>query len=60
MKRVYSDMFEFVESNKRNGFSKGRSGKRVPNAAAESAHTKHGLAMLKIGVYLDRFDRVEK
>ena len=60
MKRVYSDMFEFVESNKRNGFSKGRNGKRVPNATAESAHTKRGLAMLKIGAYLDRFDRVEK
>jgi hypothetical protein len=60
LKRVYSDQFEFLESNKRNGFSKGRNGKRVPNASAEAAHTKGSLALLKIGAYLDRFDREEK
>jgi hypothetical protein len=60
LKRVYSDQFEFLECNKRNGFSKGRNGKRVPNASAEAAHTKGGLALLKIGIYLDRFDRDEK
>ena len=47
LKRVYSDQFEFLECNKRNGFSKGRGGKRVPNASAEAAHTKGGLALLK-------------
>jgi hypothetical protein len=40
LKRVYSDQFEFLECNKSNGFSKGRNGKRVPNASAEAAHTK--------------------
>jgi hypothetical protein len=60
LKRVYSDTFEFLESNKRNGFSKGRNGKRVPNAAAEAAHTKGSLVLLKIGAYLDRSDREEK
>ena len=61
LKRVYSDTFEFLESNKRNGFSKGHDGKRVvPNAAAEAAHTKGSLVLLKIGAYLDRSDREEK
>ena len=60
LKRVYSDQFEFLECNKRNGFTKGRNGKRVPNAAAEAAHTKGSLALLKIGAYLDRFDRDDK
>jgi hypothetical protein len=60
LKRVYSDQFEFLECNKRNGFSKGRNGKRVPNSSAEAAHTKGSLALLKLGTYLDRFDREDK
>ena len=56
MKRAYANQFEFLEQNKRNGFVEGKHGKRVPDRAAEAAHSKGCLVLLKMGAYLDKLD----
>ena len=58
MKRAYQQQFEFLEQNKRNGFVAGKNGKRAPDRAAEAAHAKGCLVLLKMGAYLDKLDDV--
>ena len=60
MKRAYQQQFEFLEQNKRNGFVAGKNGKRAPDRAAEAAHAKGCLVLLKMGAYLDKLDDVSK
>ena len=50
--------FEFLEQNKRNAFVEGKHGKRVPDRAAEAAHAKGCLVLLKMGAYLDKLDGI--
>ena len=56
LKRAYVAQFEFLEQNKRNAFVAGKHGKRVPDRAAEAAHSKGCLVLLKMGAYLDKLD----
>ena len=56
MKRAYQQQFEFLEHNKRNGFVEGKHGKRLPDRAAEAAHAKGCLVLLKMGAYLDKLE----
>ena len=56
LKRAYVQQFEFLEQNKRNAFVTGKHGKRVPDRAAEAAHSKGCLVLLKMGAYLDKLD----
>ena len=58
MKRAYQQQFEFLEQNKRNAFVEGKHGKRVPDRAAEAAHAKGCLVLLKMGAYLDKLDGI--
>ena len=58
MKRAYQQQFEFLEQNKRNGYVEGKHGKRLPDRAAEAAHAKGCLVLLKMGAYLDKLDDV--
>ena len=60
MKRAYQQQFEFLEANKRNGYVEGKHGKRLPDRAAEAAHAKGCLVLLKMGAYLDKLDDVSK
>jgi hypothetical protein len=60
MKRAYQQQFEFLEQNKRTGFVAGKHGKRLPDRAAEAAHAKGCLVLLKMGAYLDKLDDVSK
>ena len=60
MKRAYQQQFEFLEANKRNGYVEGKHGKRLPDRAAEGAHAKGCLVLLKMGAYLDKLDDVSK
>ena len=54
--QVDQQQFEFLEQNKRNGFVQGKHGKRVADRAAEAAHAKGCLVLLKMGAYLDKLD----
>ena len=56
MKRAYCDTFEFMQSNKSNGFMEGHNGKRRPSAASEAAHAKNASMLLRYCAYLDRME----